>query len=323
MSLLRLVLMLAALLTVLPAAVRAEDYPSRPITILTAFPPGGGSDATHRLLEKYARGVFAVPVILRYISGQGGEDGWSALAQSKPDGYTIGGVVLPHIVLQPLLRPKEKKGYRTEELVPLCGLIQDANIVMVRADSPWKKFEDLIAYARKHPGKIRVATVGSLSGEHFFLRQIEKETQATFSQVPYDGAGMAIPALLSGEVDAYFGSCSSFLHMENTIGLAVGSRNRYFFCPQVPTFKELGYDIVSVKVRGLALPPGVPAPIRRYLENHFAQLCANPAYQEAVRSNGFLPVYTSARDFAASIAQEKARAEALLKAADTAGARNP
>ena len=89
-----------------------------------------------------------------------------------------------------------------------------------------------------NPGKVKVATVGKLTGDHLFLMQIEKLTGAKFTQVPYSGSGKAIPALLSGEVDAYFGSGSSFLRMEKTRGLAIGSKERYELCPDVPTFIE-------------------------------------------------------------------------------------
>lgn len=313
MRLLRFLTVLLAFLVGLPVCISAADYPSKPLTILTAFNPGGGSDVSHRLLEKYARGIFDKPLVIIYKPGAGGEIGWTTLAMSKPDGYTIGGVDLPHIVLQPMLRKKGQPGYQTEDLVPLCGLVYDANVAMVRADSPWKNLSQLIDHAKANPGKVRVATVGKLSGDHLFLMQIEKATGASFAQVPYAGSGKAIPALLTGEVDAYFGSGSSFLRMENTRGLAVGSAERYPLCPDVPTFKELGYNILSGKFRGLAVPPNVPEQIRKYLEEHFAQLCANTEYQQAVKNSGLMPEFCSGNDFAKIIAREKEQASSLLK----------
>lgn len=314
MAMLRFLVLLAAFLVASPLAGVAADYPTKPITILTAFNPGGGSDVSHRLLEKYAKGVFSKPLVITYKPGAGGEVGWTSLAMSKPDGYTVGGIDLPHIVLQPMLRKEGQPGYRTEDLVPVCGLVYDANVAMVRADRPWKSFGELVAYAKSNPGKVRVATVGKLSGDHLFLMQIEKATGAQFTQVPYAGSGKAIPALLSGEVDAYFGSGSSFLRMENTRGLAVGTRERYELCPDVPTFVEQGYDIESGKYRGLAVPRKVPAKVRAYLESRFAKLCENPEYQEAVKGGGLMPQFTTGEDFVKIVAREKAMAESLLKA---------
>lgn len=299
-----------ALAVAVPA--QAADYPSKPITLMTAFNAGGGSDVSHRLLEKYAKGVFAQPIVVTYKAGAGGEIGWTWLAAAKADGYTIGGVDLPHIVLQPLLRPAGQPGYQTEQLNPLCGLVYDANVVMVPEASPYKTFKDLIDYAKANPGKLKVATVGKLTGDHLFLMQIEKLTGATFTQIPYSGSGKAIPALLGGEVDAYFGSGSSFVRMEKTRGLAIGSKERYELCPDVPTFIEQGYPIESGKFRGLATPRGIPAEAQKYLEAKFAELCANPDYQQAVKGGGLMPLYQSGADFAATIAREGEQARAIL-----------
>ena len=236
-------------LGLLAVPAQAAEYPAKPITLMTAFNAGGGSDVSHRLLEKFAKGVFDQPIIVTYKAGAGGEIGWTWLVGAKADGYTIGGVDLPHIVLQPMLRPEGQPGYKTEQLSPLCGLVYDADVVMVPEDAPYKTFKDLIEYAKANPGKVKVATVGKLTGDHLFLMQIEKLTGAKFTQVPYSGSGKAIPALLSGEVDAYFGSGSSFLRMEKTRGLAIGSKERYELCPDVPTFIEQGYAIESGKYR--------------------------------------------------------------------------
>ncbi len=305
-------LILALGLLAVPA--QAADYPTKPITLMTAFNAGGGSDVSHRLLEKFAKGVFDQPIVVTYKAGAGGEIGWTWLAGAKPDGYTIGGVDLPHIVLQPMLRPEGQPGYKTEQLSPLCGLVYDADVVMVPEAGPHKTFKDLIAYARANPGKVKVATVGRLTGDHLFLMQIEKLTGAKFTQVPYSGSGKAIPALLSGEVDAYFGSGSSFLRMEKTRGLAVGSRERYELCPDVPTFIEQGYDIESGKYRGLATPRNIPAEARQYLETRFAELCANPEYQKAVKSSGLTPFFQTGKDFGETIRTQGKQAEKLLEA---------
>lgn len=290
------------------------EYPAKPIMLMTAFNAGGGSDLSHRLIEKFAKGVIPQPIVVTYKAGAGGEIGWTWLVGAKADGYTIGGVDLPHIVLQPMLRPEGQPGYKTEQLSPLCGLVYDADVVMVPEDGPYKTFKDLIEYAKANPGKVKVATVGKLTGDHLFLMQIEKLTGAKFTQVPYSGSGKAIPALLSGEVDAYFGSGSSFLRMEKTRGLAIGSKERYELCPDVPTFIEQGYAIESGKYRGLATPQNIPAEARQYLETKFAELCANPEYQKAVKSSGLMPQFQSGKVFGEIIRTEGEQAKKILEA---------
>mgnify|MGYP002580154944 FL=1 len=290
------------------------EYPAKPIMLMTAFNAGGGSDLSHRLIEKFAKGVIPQPIVVTYKAGAGGEIGWTWLVGAKADGYTIGGVDLPHIVLQPMLRPEGQPGYKTEQLSPLCGLVYDADVVMVPEDGPYKTFKDLIEYAKANPGKVKVATVGKLTGDHLFLMQIEKLTGAKFTQVPYSGSGKAIPALLSGEVDAYFGSGSSFLRMEKTRGLAIGSKERYELCPDVPTFIEQGYAIESGKYRGLATPQNIPAEARQYLETKFAELCANPEYQKAVKSSGLMPQFQTGKVFGEIIRTEGEQAKKILEA---------
>ena len=301
-------------LGLLAVPAQAAEYPAKPITLMTAFNAGGGSDVSHRLLEKFAKGVFDQPIVVTYKAGAGGEIGWTWLVGAKADGYTIGGGDLPHIVLQPMLRPEGQPGYKTEQLSPLCGLVYDADVVMVPEDGPYKTFKDLIEYAKANPGKVKVATVGKLTGDHLFLMQIEKLTGAKFTQVPYSGSGKAIPALLSGEVDAYFGSGSSFLRMEKTRGLAIGSKERYELCPDVPTFIEQGYAIESGKYRGLATPQNIPAEARQYLETKFAELCANPEYQKAVKSSGLMPQFQTGKAFGEIIRTEGEQAKKILEA---------
>ena len=301
-------------LGLLTVPAQAAEYPAKPITLMTAFNAGGGSDVSHRLLEKFAKGVFDQPIVVTYKAGAGGEIGWTWLVGAKADGYTIGGVDLPHIVLQPMLRPEGQPGYKTEQLSPLCGLVYDADVVMVPEDGPYKTFKDLIEYAKANPGKVKVATVGKLTGDHLFLMQIEKLTGAKFTQVPYSGSGKAIPALLSGEVDAYFGSGSSFLRMEKTRGLAIGSKERYELCPDVPTFIEQGYAIESGKYRGLATPQNIPAEARQYFETKFAELCANPEYQKAVKSSGLMPQFQTGKAFGEIIRTEGEQAKKILEA---------
>ena len=131
-------------LGLLTVPAQAAEYPAKPITLMTAFNAGGGSDVSHRLLEKFAKGVFDQPIVVTYKAGAGGEIGWTWLVGAKADGYTIGGVDLPHIVLQPMLRPEGQPGYKTEQLSPLCGLVYDADVVMVPEDGPYKTFKDLI-----------------------------------------------------------------------------------------------------------------------------------------------------------------------------------
>ena len=297
----------------LAAPALAASYPAKPVTLLTVFDPGGGSDVSHRTIEKFAKDLMPQPFVITYKAGAGGEIGWTHLVGVKPDGYTIGGVDLPHIILQPLLRPAGQPGYKTEQLVPLCGLVYDPNVIMVREDSPYKTLKDLIDYAKANPGKVTVATVGKLTGDHLFLMQVEKATGAKFTQVPYSGGGKASPALISGEVDCYFGSTSNFVRMEKTKGLAMATKERFEICPDVPTFIEQGVNLESAKFRGLATPAGFPKEAQAYLEKLIAKMSADPEYQKAVKGVGILPLFQTGKEFGETIKRETEATKVILR----------
>lgn len=291
----------------------ASDYPDKPVTLLTVFDPGGGSDVSHRIIEKYAKQHMDQPFVITYKAGAGGEIGWTELALTKPTGYFIGGVDLPHILLQPLLRNAGQPGYQTDDLNPICGLVFDPNVVMAKNDSQFKTFAEVIAYAKENPGALKVATVGKLTGDHLFLIQIENLTGAKFTQIPYSGGGKAAQALLSGEADLYFGSTSNFLRMENTQGLAIATKERFELCPDVPTFIEIGINLESAKFRGLASPKGIPAEAQAYLESVLSKMAADPEYQQAVKDVGILPVYQTSEEFKKTIQNELETTKELLK----------
>ena len=265
-------------LGLLAVPAQAAEYPAKPITLMTAFNAGGGSDVSHRLLEKFAKGVFDQPIVVTYKAGAGGEIGWTWLVGAKADGYNIGGVDLPHIVLQPMLRPEGQPGYKTEQLNPLCCLVFDPDILIVSEKSPFKSFGELIEYAKANPGGSKAA-----------------------------------PALLGGEVDCYFASTSNFLRMQGARGLAIATKDRYELCPDVPTMNELGYKLESAKYRGLATPPNFPAEAQAYLEAALAKVCADPEYQAGVRGAGLLPYYKDGKAFGEIIEQEKEKARKTLK----------
>lgn len=301
------------LLCAFPALALAATYPDRPITLLTVFSAGGGSDAVHRLLEKYAKGVMPVPFVITYKTGAGGEFGWTELADANPDGYFIGGVDLPHITLQPLVRKPGASGYRTEQLQPIAGLLIDPNCIMVNKSSKWRNFQEFLDHARANPGKVRAAIVGKLTGDHIFILKFEKATGTKFNIIPYAGGPKVGPALQSGEVDCYFGSLSGHFRMDNTRCLAVGTPERYELARDIPTLRELGVDVVSVKRRGLAGPRGMAPAHVAYLQDVIRKINENPEYVEGMKRLGTFPVFQTAEEFGKEIEAETLTSAEVLK----------
>lgn len=295
------------------AVAQAGEYPDRSITLLTAFGPGGGSDVSHRIVEKYAKDIIPQPLAVIYKPGAGGEFGWTELSKAKPDGYFIGGIDVPHIALQPMVRKKGQPGYQTEDLIPIAGLVIDPGMIMVHKNSPHKTLKDLIDHVKANPGSVTAATSGKYTGDHLFLMDVEAKTGAKFAQVPYSGGGKCINALMGQQVDCYFGSANSFLRMENGRSLGVSTDKRYELTPDVPTLKEQGVDVRFLKRRGIAAPKGMPKEIISYLENAFAKMAQLTEYQEAKRNVGLSPDFMTSKGFSDYIQNEKMKAEKLLK----------
>lgn len=294
-------------------AAGAAGYPDKPVTLLTAFNPGGGSDTVHRLLEKYAKGLMPVPFVIVYKAGAGGELGWTEVAEAKPDGYFIAGVDLPSINLQPMVRKPGTPGYRTEQLLPIANLLIDPNCILVAKSSKWQTFPEFLDFVKKNPGKVKAAIVGKLSGDHTFLLQFEKLTGTKFNIIPYTGGSKVGPALQSGEADCYFGSLSSSFRLENTRILAVGTPERYELAKDAPTLRELGIDLVSIKRRGIVGPQGMAPERVEYLQDLIRKINENPAYIEDMKRIGLMPDYQDAAAFARIIGDETATSADILK----------
>lgn len=305
--------LIAALTLCCGTTAFAAAYPDKPVTLLTVFSPGGGSDAVHRLLEKYAKGVMPVPFVITYKTGAGGEFGWTELADANADGYFIGGVDLPHITLQPMVRKSGTPGYRTDQLAPVAGLLIDPNCIMVNKSGKWKNFQEFVEDVKQNPGKVRAAIVGKLTGDHIFILNFEKATGTKFNIIPYAGGPKVGPALQGGEVDCYFGSISGHFRMDNTRCLAVGTPERYALAKDIPTLKELGVDVVSVKRRGLAGPKGIAPGHVAYLQGVIRKINEISAYVEDMKKLGVLPVFQTADEFGKEIRKESLSSAEVLK----------
>ncbi len=307
-----LISLIAGLFIVTPFSIQASDYPSKPITLLTAFDPGGGSDVSHRIIEKFAKDLIPQPLVIIYKSGAGGEFGWTELANAKPDGYFIGGIDLPHIVLQPMVRKKGQSGYQTEDLLPICGLVHDPEVIIVHEDSPWKTLKEFMDHAKANPGTITVATVGKFTGDHLFLIEFEDATGLKFAQVPYSGGGKAIPALMGKQVDAYFASYNSFHRMDFCRALGIATEERYELNPDIPTLKEQGINVFSAKRRGLAAPKDTSPERIKYLEEKFQKMSNLSGYKKATKDVGLSPSFMTSSQFSDYIKNEKIRSKKLL-----------
>ncbi|QGP92909.1 Tripartite tricarboxylate transporter family receptor [Neomoorella glycerini] len=268
---------------------KAEDkYPEKQITYLITFDPGGQSDREARRQQPLLEKILGQKVIIDYKVGGGGAVGWSELARSKPDGYTIAGFNLPHIILQPM---QQATGYKTEQIVPVA-LFQSTPLgLAVLKDSPYKTLEDFLNAAKQKPGEISIGGSGTFSGHQMGTLRLEKLTGTKFKYVPFTGSAPQMTAFLGGHVDAVFANSDDLVKQKDKIRiLAFAGKERFEAFPDAPTFKEKGIDLVEAIDRGVAVPPGTPDNIIKKLEAAFLEIAKNPDIQAQMKKEGFVPI---------------------------------
>jgi len=253
------------------------------------FGPGGESDVTARLQQKYYKEMFNEDMVIQYKPGGGGSVAWQALNSEKNDGSLIMGVNLPHIIMQPIAN-KNKAGYKTSDLNVFTFFHYTPDAILVEASSPHKTFKDLAAFAKKNPGKLTLSGSGTYSANHLLTIQLEKAgIKATY--VPFKGTGAAVQALLGKQVEGSAGYSTVASKQGTQVRmLAVASEKRLPAFPDVPTFKELGYNIVSGAYRGYALPKSASLATKKKLSDRLMKINADKNFVKTMEASGYVIV---------------------------------
>ena len=274
--------------------IAIAEYPDKPITYTIPFNPGGESDITARLQEPILEKDLGVTVNVTHKPGGGGAVAWSEFQRTaKPDGYSIIGCNIPHIIGQPLLR--KDAGYKTDGFKVIMWFHFTPNVLVVSKDSPYKTLDDFIAYAKKNPKAATVGGSGTYSANHLETLRLNKAAGVELTYVPHTGTGPIIPALMGGHLKAAMSySMVSVNYKDKFRTLAVASEERVPAMPDVPTFKELGYDIVGGAFRGVAAPLGTPQPVVDRLAEAYTN--ANKIIAKKQVDMGFVMTYATGDD---------------------------
>jgi tripartite-type tricarboxylate transporter receptor subunit TctC len=278
---------LAFVLALAPAIAGAQsDYPSKAITMVVPFPPGGVADITARPLAEAMGRLLKQPVVVENRAGAGGGVGMAFVAKAKPDGYTLL-LALSSISIIPeadRILGREPM-FQLNQLVPIARFTADPTVLAVRADSPWKGAKDLVEAARKAPGAIPYGSSGNYGTMHVPMEMLTAATGTKMLHVPYTGAGPAVVALLGGSVDALSTGPSSVMgHVKGgkLRVLATWGDSRLAALPEVPTLKELGYDAQFSQWTGLFVPAGTPPEIVTRLRDVARSAVADATFQSAL-----------------------------------------
>jgi tripartite-type tricarboxylate transporter receptor subunit TctC len=290
-------------------------YPEKPITLIVGYAAGGGSDFIVRSLapfiEKELGGSTRVIVMNR--PGAGGEIGFAAIADAAPDGYTIGLINSPNVVTIPIERQAR---FSLDRLDPLYNLVDDPGSFVVHKDSPYQTLADVAAFAKTNPNSVTVGTTGIGSDDHLAMLVFQRLTQSRLTHVPFPGSADAHRALLGRHIQVTsmnIGESARAREGDPIRILGVMTEERSAQATDVPTFKELGFDVKMASLRGLAAPVGLPPDIRAKLVDAIGKAVLHPEFQEIARK-AYQPLRLLPPDqYAAELKTQEATFRAMWK----------
>jgi tripartite-type tricarboxylate transporter receptor subunit TctC len=256
--------MFAALSGIHPALAQ-DAYPSKPITLIVPFPPGGVADIVGRPFADALSRELKTPVIIENKAGAGGGIGMGLVAKAKPDGYTLL-LALSSISILPEADKVIGRTplYQLDQFTPIARLTADPTVLAVRAESPWKTLSEFVADARKRPGAISYGSSGNYGTMHVPMEMFAQSASIKLLHVPFTGAGPAVVALLGGNIDAVASGPSTVIpHVKagKLRVLASWGDKRLVSLPDVATLGESGFDAVFFQWSALFAPAGAPEPV--------------------------------------------------------------
>jgi len=280
-----------SLLSIAPGAARAA-YPEQPINMIVAYGAGGGTDIIARVMAPYIEKYLGnnAKIVVHNRAGAGGAIGFQQLASAAPDGYTIGFINTPNVLTIPIER---KTSFTWQSFDLLGNVIDDPGNFSVHADSPIKSLADLVAQAKANPGSVTVGTTGVGSDDHLAMLLFERAAGVKMTHVPFKGAAEVHRSIASKELTVAAMNVGEALQYAKggtpLRNLGQMSTARTTLAPNLPTFREQGFDIVLASLRGIAAPKGLPAPIREQLVRAIERAANDPQFQ-AQAAGHFAPL---------------------------------
>jgi len=295
---------------------QAQSYPSRTITLVVPFPPGGGVDALARIVAERLTGALKQNVVVENRVGAGGNLGTRAVAKAEPDGYTL---LLGHtgtISINPSLYTNA--GYDPRKDFAPIGLIASMPVALIAHPSfPAKTVADVIAIAKKDPGKLNFGTSAIGTGGYLTAEYFKSVAGLDMTIVPYRGTGPLMNDLLGGHVPVSFGvlpPAIGNIQSSNLRAIAVTANKRFSLLPDVPTVAESGLpNFESVLHYGLLAPAGTPKPIIELLNKELRALVETEQVKQRIQTEGGDSMTSTPEEYANDIDQEEAKWAALIK----------
>ena len=301
------------------AAARAEDYPSRPVRWIVPFAPGGGADATARIITQKIVDNTGKTFIVDYKAGAGGAIGTEFVARSAPDGYTVVQTTNGHAI-QPHLRRQSWDPIK--DFAPVTVVTIYPLVIAVHPSVPAATLGELVTYAKAHPGKLTYGSSGSGGPLHIGAEVFKHAAGIDIVHVPYKGNGPMTLAVVSGEVSMVFDSLTGPLpniRAGKLHALAYLGAKRSPQLPDVPTAIEAGVPVTYAAWNGVLAPAGTPTEAVNWLHREIARAVASPEVRDKLAGLGYDAVTNSPAEFAAMIAADLDRFGRLIREAGIRG----
>ncbi|MFO1313679.1 MAG: tripartite tricarboxylate transporter substrate binding protein [Burkholderiales bacterium] len=309
---------LAAVTLAFVAQVHAQAYPDKPIRMIIPLPPGGGTDTLGRFIAERLSAKLGQPVVPENKPGAGAVIGTDAVAKAKPDGYTILWTSSDGVSMAPVL--KKSLPYKVPDDFTYVARVSDfAYIVTVTPKLPIKTMQELVAYAKAHPGELKYGTSGIGSGPHMATELIASATGTQMLHVPYQGIAPAIQAALGGHLDVILAAPTVKSQTDagalRPLATTGATRNPDF--PNLPTLAEAGIPNLVVTIWwGIMAPAGTPEPALARLRTAVAEILKDPVTIEGMRKLGYAPNYLPHDQFRAFVLEDMQQWGRAAKAAN-------
>jgi tripartite-type tricarboxylate transporter receptor subunit TctC len=290
------------LASILAGAAQAQaPYPTKTVTMIVPFPPGGVADTVARPVAEALGRELGQTVIVENRAGAGGALGIGTAARAPADGYTLLLSLSSISILPEADRVLERKpAYLLNQFKPIARFTADPTVLVVRADAPWKTLAEFLADAKAHPGKYNYGSSGNYGTMHVPMAMLESNAGLRMTHIPYTGAGPAIVALLGGQVDALASGPSTVVQQIQSgklRALAHWGDAPLAALPGVPSLTQAGYPVRFAQWSGLFVPSATPEAIQQRLRAAAAKVAADPAVRQVVAKAGSPIEYLDAPEF--------------------------